>query len=157
MGEPELFREILGRVLARYLTVKPEGVVVDGHPAKDVTARVLSFGAARTLYRGRRPACRSLDGHKALSKETLCAECHERKHCTPQVRVDLLLRDRPFRLLLSYSSARNFLLYASEMKRRGAALEHVGTRIRVLNRGSWGELRFTCTGAEPTSMSATPS
>ena len=143
MGDPELFREILGRVLARYLTVKPEGVVVDDQPLDDVTARVLSFGAARTLYRGRRPACRSLDGKKALEKETLCDRCPDRKHCTPQVRVDLLLKDRPFRLLLSYSSARNFLLYASETRRTGIALEEVVTRIRVLDRGSWGELRFT--------------
>jgi len=147
MGEPELFREILGRVLARYLTVRPEGVVVDDQPLDDVTARVLSFGAARTLYRARRPACRSLDGTKALSKETLCAECPDRKHCTPQVRVDLLLKDRPFRLLLSYSSARNFLLYASETRRRGIALEEVGTRIRVLHRGSWGEIRFSSSDA----------
>jgi len=143
MGEPELFREILGRVLARYLTVRPEGIVVDDQPLKDVTARVLSFGAARTLYRGRRPACRSLDGENALEKETLCAECPDRKHCTPQVRVDLTMDDRPYRLLLSYSSARNFLVYASEVRRAGRSVEDVVTRIRVLNRGSWVKLRFS--------------
>ncbi len=143
MGEPELFREILGRVLARYLTVEPEGVLIDGQPLDDFTARILSFGAARTLYRGRRPACRSLDGLKALRKETPCAECPDRKHCTPQVRVDLTLEDRPYRLLLSYSSARNFLVYAAEVKKAGRTVEKVTTRIRILNRGSWGEIRFT--------------
>ena len=143
MAEPELFREILGRVLARYLTVKPEGILIDGRPLDHLAARVLSFGAARTLYRGRRPACRSLDGRKALKKETLCVSCPDRKHCTPQVRVDLTLDDRPYRLLLAFSSARNFLVYASEVKKTGASVEAVNTRIRVLNRGSWGELRFT--------------
>jgi hypothetical protein len=147
MAEPELFREILGRVLARYLTVKPEGILIDDRPLDQVIARVLSFGAARTLYRGRRPACRSLDGRKAPQKETLCASCPDRKHCTPQVRVDLTLDHRPYRLLLAFSSARNFLVYASEVKKTGASVEDVNTRIRVLNRGSWGELRFTSTSA----------
>ena len=142
MAEPELFREILGRVLARYLTVTPKGVLVHDKPLKDLTVRVLSFGGARTLYRGRRPACRSLDGRKALKKETLCATCPERKHCTPQVRVDLTYRDEPFRLMLSFSSTKNFLVHAAAVKKAGAAVEEVPTTIRVLDRGSWGELRF---------------
>lgn len=148
MAEPELFREILGRVLARYLTVTPKGVLVHGMPLTDLTVRVLSFGGARTLYRGRRPACRSLDGRKALKKETLCATCPERKHCTPQVRVDLTYRDEPFRLMLSFSSARNFLVHAAAVKKAGAAVEEIPTTIRVLDRGSWGELRFVSPAAQ---------
>jgi hypothetical protein len=154
MTEPELFREILERVLARYLTVTPRGVLIDGKPLDDLTVRILSFGAARTLYRARRPACRSLDGRKALNKETLCADCQERKHCTPQVRIDLVFHDQPFRLLLSFSSARNFLVHAAAMKKAGTAIENVATRIRILDRGSWGELRFSSPAPRATPSSA---
>ena len=149
MSDPEILREILERTLVRYLDVRPGGLLVDGrlHPEKE--ARVSSFAGARTLYRGRKPFCRSLDGVKAIQSGKLCSECHERRHCTPQVRVDLLLDDRPFRLLLSFTSAKNFLVYASRLKRDGSSVEAVTTRIHVLDRGSWGELRFTRVGTEP--------
>ena len=143
MSEPEILREILERALRRYLDVGPEGVEVDGRLHVETMVRVSSFGGARTLYRARKPFCRSLDGMKAIRGAKACAECHEKKHCTPQVRVDLVLDGRPFRLLLSLTSAKNFLLYVSELKRQGADVQRAATRIRVLDRGTWGELCFS--------------
>ena len=72
-----------------------------------------------------------------------CADCEARARCTPQVRLDLIVERRPFRLLLAYSSARAFLSYEAELRQRRVAIEDVVTKIIVVNRGSWGELRFS--------------
>jgi hypothetical protein len=138
---PEPFRDILYRTAARYLTVRPEGFLVAAKPVPVLDARVLAFGPARTLYRGRKPVCRSLDAVQSIRGKR-CSECPDLKHCTPQVRVDLLVGDRPWRMMLAFTSAKHFLLYAAELKIRGVAIETVTTRMTVIPRGSWGEVRF---------------
>jgi len=138
-------QEIIFQTIARYLTVRPYGIEVapDRPPVPALEVRVLSHGGARSLYRGRRPVCRSLDGVAAIrDPEKLCVPCPDRKHCTPQVRVDLLFEGQPYRLLLSYTSARNFLQYIAEAKARRRDLIATRTRIKITNRGSWGEVRF---------------
>lgn len=143
----EPLREILQRVLVRYLTVRPGGFELQPgdrlHPV--VEARILGYGGARTLYQDRKPICRSLDGLRPITGNTdrTCAECVARARCTPQVRIDLIVERRPFRLLLAYSSARAFLEYEAELRLRGVAIEDVLTKIAVINRGSWGLLRFS--------------
>lgn len=59
-------------------------------PAAEAT--ILNHGGARTLYRGRRPVGRSLDGVTATNGAA-CGDCLERKHCTPLVRLDPSLED----------------------------------------------------------------
>ena len=138
-------KEILFSITARYLTVKPHGIEISPGrtPVRVIEARVLNHGGARTLYRGRRPVCRSLDGLAAVRKpDKRCASCHDSKHCTPQVRVDLLVEGKPCRLLLSFTSARNFLGYVAQLQARGHKPQAVRTRVNVTHRGSWGELRF---------------
>jgi len=143
----EPLREILHRALVRYLTVRPRGFEL--HPGDRlrpvVVARILGYGGARTFYRDRKPICRSLDGVRPVTGDTdrVCFECDARARCTPQVRLDLIVERRPFRLLLAYTSARAFLVYEAELRRRPVAVEDVVTRISVINRGSWGELHFS--------------
>ena len=110
-----------------------------------VEARILGHGGARTLYQDRKPKCRSLDGVRPLTAEVAesCSDCASRSNCTPQVRIEMIIERRPFRLLLAYSSARAFLLYEAELRQRRVAIEDVVTKIAVVNRGSWGELRFS--------------
>lgn len=134
-------RELLFRASARYLQVHPSGLVLDGAPRDRVAARILHHTGARTLYRGRRPHCRSLDGVTALNGQA-CADCHDRKHCTPQVRLDLLIDGRPYRLLLAYTSATNLLAYRALLRAQQRDLPDVTTSITVIDRGRWGELRF---------------
>lgn len=139
--EIPLLRDILLRTTARYLNFRPHGFEFpDGAIKGSISCRILAYGGARTLYRGRKPHCRSLDGSKALDGSP-CDECLERKHCTPQVRLDLLHRGSPYRLLLAYSSAKNFLLFARGQP--AASLEMREIRIAVIDRGTWGELRFS--------------
>jgi hypothetical protein len=148
MTRPDLeaLREILHRASTRDLTVHPLGFEL--HPGEPlhptVEARILGVGAARTRDHNRKPLCRSLDGVRPLSgSDRTCAECPVRDRCTPQVRLDLFVDAQPFRLLLAHSSAKNFLVYEAELRQRSVPLEHVIHRIDVINRGSWGELRFS--------------
>jgi len=143
-------RELLHRVLVRYITVRPNGLELEpGLPPRPlVEARILGHGGARTLYQERKPTCRSLDGVRPVTGDTdrHCADCHLRPHCTPQVRLDLIVDGRAARLLLAYSSARAFLVYEAELRQRRLLVENVVTTIAVVNRGSWGELRFRSRG-----------
>jgi len=146
----KIYRDILARTAARYLTVLPHGIqLAKGKPAlKTLCVQILDHGAARTLYQHRQPVCRSLDGLRPILNPQLhCAQCDQRSICTPQVKVHLVYDNAPYRLLLAFTSAKNFLLYCSQLKEHDHALDQVVTQIHVLNRGTWGELRF----ASPTS------
>ena len=145
-ADVEPLREILHGALKRYLTVRPRGFeLAPGEtPRPAITARILNAGAARTLYQDRQPRCRSLDGVRPLDDANrACAQCRLRPQCTPQVRLDLFVDAQPFRLLLAHTSARNFLVYQAQLQQRHQAFEQRLHRITVINRGSWGELRFS--------------
>jgi hypothetical protein len=146
-GDVPILRHILHRALVRYLTVRPGGFELPfGGPLRRVVeARILGYGGARTFYPDRKPVCRSLDGLRPVTSNTerLCRDCEARARCTSQVRVDLIVERRPFRLLLAYSSARAFLAYEAELRQRHMAIEHVLTKLTVVDRRTWGELRFS--------------
>jgi hypothetical protein len=139
-------RAFLQQAPRRYLTVRPHGFALNpGERLRPVLeVRILGFGNARTLYQDRKPLCRSLDGVEptAPQGQRRCVDCALRPRCTAQVRLDLLVDTQPFRLLLAHTSARNFLLYETQLRERGGALEEGLHRMHVINRGSWGELRF---------------
>ena len=141
----EPLREILHRALVRYLTVTAAGLVLKKGelPRPKVEARILGFGGARTLYRKRKPVCRSLDGVAAVTDtEKTCSDCETRANCIPQVRLDLIVEQRALRCLLAFTSARNFLEYEVLLRRDVVVIEQALHEITVVNRGSWGELRF---------------
>jgi len=143
--QTEILRDIIHRMMARYMTVRPHGIDLGNgrKPIRALNCRVLNYAAARTLYRQRRPVCRSLDGVKALNDSKKCCQnCLERKQCTSQVRLDLVFENCPYRLLLAYTSAKNFLLYTSKLAEEKLEIQTIDTKIVVVNRGSWGELRF---------------
>ena len=58
------------------------------------------------------------------------------------VRLDLFVDATPFRLLLAYTSAKNFLTYHAKLHQRDIRIEDRLHRLTVINRGSWGEVRF---------------
>lgn len=141
----EPLREILQRALTRYLTVTPEGFKLIGRPkaVPEIEARILAFGGARTLYKRRRPDCRSLDGVHSITHPRRCGDCELRTQCTAQVRLDVLVDGRPYRLLLAHTSARNFLAYEMRLRQKQRDYAQVLHQVQVVNRGSWGELRFS--------------
>ncbi len=139
-------RAILQQARRRYLTVRPRGFELNpGERLRPVLeARILGFGSARTLYQNRAPLCRSLDAVRPTAPKARrsCADCRLRTRCTSQVRLDLLVDTQPYRLLLAHTSAKNFLLYETQLRERGIELYEGLHRMTVINRGSWGELRF---------------
>ena len=143
--QAEILRDIVQRMMARYITVRPLGIDLGNNrkliPA--INCRILDYGAAKTLYRQRRPVCRSLDAVKAIGDtKKLCQQCIDRDYCTGQVRVELVFENCPYRLLLAYTSAKNFLLYTGKLAEKKVEIQTTDTKIVVVNRGSWGELRF---------------
>ena len=141
-------REILHQILARYLGLQPKGFVLEPGelPRPLVEARILAAGGARTLYRNRKPECRSLDAVESLThRGRRCQGCVFKPRCTPQIRIDLSIEARPYRLLLAHTSAANFLAYEADLRRRRIVVADVMHHIQVIDRGSWGELRFRCT------------
>ncbi len=140
--------EILDRGVTRWLDLRPRGFEVEtGHCVTSVRARLVRYGAARTLYVKRRPVCRSLDG--VASSHPVgrrCPVCTQRDRCTTQIRLDLVIEGRPYRILLAPTSARNFLEYATELGERGVALEGAVHVLRARRRGSWTEVCFELEG-----------
>ena len=138
--QAEILRDIVRRMVVRYMTVRPFGIDL-GNNTKPILAldcRVLDYGAARTLYRQRRPACRSLDAVKSIDDpEKLCQQCSERNQCTGQVRLDLLFENSTYRLLLAYTSAKNFMIYTAKLADLKLEIRTIDTKIMVVNRGSW--------------------
>jgi hypothetical protein len=113
-------------------------------PTSSALVRIIGFGAARTLYRNRKPVCRSLDAVVSVSHVSRrCEDCVYNKECTGQIRVDLLAAGKPYRLLLAFTSAKNFLLYEAQLGEQRVKLDDVEHRIDVINRGSFGEVRFS--------------
>jgi hypothetical protein len=143
MKPPRPIEDLLRMLLARYATVRPDGLVLDPRaaPVADVMAKLVRSGPARTLYAEKRPSCRSLDGVRSLTGRE-CATCPDRSGCTPQILLDVEIDRQPFRLLLSFTSAKNFLVLVDRLRRESRPLEGTVVRIRVVNRGRWGEVCF---------------
>ena len=144
-ADVELLRQCYRHAPRRELLVHPHGFALDAPRAlaPRIDARILSHGAARTRYVRRQRRCRSLDALTALGDPARrCAPCALRSQCTAQLRLDLIVERHPWRLLLEHTAAKRFLDYQARLLRRAIALEDIVHRIAVIDRGSWGELRF---------------
>jgi hypothetical protein len=153
---PDLLHDLFADAFARYLTVRPGGLQMPHGPlVPSLRARLLICRPARTLYENHQPRCRSLDGIQSIAsarnasrntanaENRTCATCILRGHCTPQIFLELLHDRVPYRLLLAYTSARNFILFVSRLRKHGQPVENSDVLISVLDRGRWGEVRFS--------------
>lgn len=143
MNRPTFLRDVLHRAMAQYLRVSPAGFHLGGAQQKSIVARILKYGEARTLYTNRRPECRSLDGIRSQTHpDRTCASCALQPACTSQLHLELLINGRPYRLLLAYTSAGNFLIYAHSRDFASKPLEHRTHRLIAIDRGHFTEIRF---------------
>ncbi len=135
--------DLFASSFARYLSVHPTGLrFPHGRLCSSVEATVHRCRPARTLYRKKQPVCRSLDGIISIKEENDCASCVDRKDCTAQIYLELTIDAVPYRLLLAYTSARNFMQFASRIGKQGLDLKNTRILIAVRDRGRWGELCF---------------
>jgi hypothetical protein len=142
--------DLFADAFARYLTVRPTGLLMPHGPiVPTLRVRLLSCRPARTLYENHQPRCRSLDGLQSITEARSCAACLLRKTCTPQIYLELLHDHVPYRLLLAYTSARNFMTFASRLRQQGLPVENADLLLSVRDRGRWGELRFLCPQPQP--------
>jgi len=142
-------RELAARAFARYLPVLPAGFRLSAdNIVPTLQASVIQYRPARTLYKNRTQVCRSLDGIRAISKEQECASCLFRRVCTPQICLEILHQGVPWRLMLAYTSARNFLLFKSRLEKEKIPLENSTILISVRDRGRWGEVYFSSVSVE---------
>jgi hypothetical protein len=138
-----LLQDLFHETLARYIAVRPTGLQIGPGPlVASLTAQILTFRPARTLYQNKQPTCRSLDGIQSLQQGRACAACLMRKACTPQIYLELLADNLPLRLILAYSSARNFMTFVSRLRTQHQPIENAHIIISVRDRGRWGELHF---------------
>jgi hypothetical protein len=138
-------RELLYGAFSRYLNVTPDGLQINpSRTERSLSVTILTYRPARTLYQAKKPVCRSLDGIQSMTEGRTCASCLLRKTCTPQVYLELLHDGVPYRLILAYTSARNFLAFASGLRDKGCLLEGARALIAVRDRGRWGEVCFLC-------------
>ena len=157
MSSVYTMRELLGRSFSRYITVKPCGLELrPGKIIQSISATILAFRPARTLYQNKKPKCRSLDGIQSLTEGRACASCLLRKACTPQICLEILHEGIPFRLILSYTSARNFLTFISLLRKKEQPVEGSGIIITVRDRGRWGELCFSSTSTDKSTENPSP-
>ena len=152
MSHVSTLRDLLARSFARYLKVIPAGFQPP-HAERTlpaISATILSFRPARTLYQNRKPVCRSLDGVQALIESRTCGTCLMRKMCTPQICLEILYEGIPLRLMLAFTSARNFMVFVSKQKKAGTPLEGSPVKLNVLDRGRWGEICFASAAGNST-------
>jgi hypothetical protein len=142
--------DLFASSFARYLSIQPTGLrFPHGRLQASVSATLLKCRPARTLYKNRKPICRSLDGIRSIKEQASCISCANRKACTAQIYLELLVDGVPYRLLLAYTSARNFMQFASRLRQRGQEVENAEAIISVRDRGRWGEVRFICQPPSP--------
>jgi len=147
---PSPLHDLFADAFARYLAVRPTGLQMPHGPiVSSLRARLLLCRPARTLYENRHPTCRSLDGIQSLTEGRACASCLLRKTCTPQIYLELLADGVPYRLILAYSSARNFMLFVSRLRQQSQPVENAEVILSVRDRGRWGELRFISPPSQP--------
>jgi hypothetical protein len=138
-------REICASAAARYALIAPAGILLPSaaSPYNPITVRIVTYKPARTRYVNKQPICRSLNGLFSLHDNSRCAACEYRRTCTPQIALDILYRAVPFRLMLAYTSAKNFFAFLRTAQTPHQGIEGATISISVLDRGKWGEARFT--------------
>jgi hypothetical protein len=136
-------RDIMIQNFAQYATVKPTGIILTNkNTVNPIDVIAVKWHPARTLYASKKPKCRSLDGVKSISEKKYCGDCDNKNKCTPQIAFEFLYKTVPFRLMLAYTSAKNFIKFISVMNKNKDDFEGKGISMEVKNRAKWGEVCF---------------
>jgi hypothetical protein len=140
-------REIIAASSARYAQITPQGILLPAAstPYNPLPVSIVTYKPARTRYVSKQPVCRSLNGIHSLQNNVHCATCDNRRTCTPQISLEIFYRSVPFRLMLAYTSAKNFLTLLRTLHMPNQHIEGAFVEITVLDRGKWGEARFALT------------
>jgi hypothetical protein len=138
-------REIIASVCSRYALLTPKGIVLPSSttPYNPLPATVVTYKPARTRYVNKKPVCRSLNGIQSLNDSAPCVSCDYRRTCTPQIALEIQYRIIPYRIMLAYTSAKNFFVFLRTLYSSHNHIENALVEISVIDRGNWGEAIFT--------------
>jgi hypothetical protein len=142
-------REIIASVCSRYALITPKGIVLPTSTTlyNPLPATIIIYKPARTRYVNKKPLCRSLNACTSLNDKTSCVSCSYRRTCTPQIALEILYRSVPFRIMLAYTSAKNFVSFLRTLHTTIDHTENALVEISVIDRGKWGEAKFSLTQA----------
>jgi hypothetical protein len=145
IGSLAPMREIISSVCSRYALLTPKGIVLptSSNPYNPLPVTVVTYKPARTRYVNKKPVCRSLNAIYSLNDKAACISCDFRRTCTPQIALEFLYRAVPFRIMLAYTSAKNFLAFLRTLNPANSHIENASVEISVIDRGKWGEAKFT--------------
>ena len=138
-------REIIASACSRYASISPGGILLPSSPTpyNPLPAIIVSYTPARTRYVDKKPICRSLNGVQSLNDKTPCVRCDYRRTCTPQIALQIQYKGVPFRIMLAYTSAKNFMSFLRTLHMANTPYENACIEISVTDRGKWGEAIFT--------------
>lgn len=142
-----VYRRIINHHMIRYATLVSGGIVLPMSHTRlsSLKVEVIDYGESRTLYKEKKPVCRSFNGinpyHDGSKK---CGECAEELGCTPQVYLDCISSGtiNSMRFMLSYTSAQNFIVFIQQNAIRNIDIKGKQIVISVKNHKSWGEAIF---------------
>jgi hypothetical protein len=121
--------------------VTPDGFVVDDERVPTLTGRVRKTHLVRKRFEDGVLACDSRDGVTARNG-TQCEAClHPR--CQPSLRLHLQNASAVYVIDLAVTAAQNFLRLEDVLEADGKTLDDTPLTLSVINRGYWGEVRFT--------------
>ena len=137
-------RQIMTQTYARYATITPLGIVLPAGPTpyNPLPVTIIAHRPARTLYVNRHPLCRSLNGINSVNGRKRCICCEDKQSCTPQISLEILYRSVPFRIMLAYTSAKNFISFRKTFQAPQRYVDEAFVEISVIDRGRWGEACF---------------
>ena len=137
-------REIIASAYSRYASLTPKGIVLPSSTTcyNPWTVTIVAYKPARTMYVNKKPFCRSLNGIQSLNESSLCVSCDYRRTCTPQIALEIQYQVIPYRIMLAYTSAKNYLSFIRLQYPAKNHIENAPVEISVIDRGRWGEATF---------------
>jgi hypothetical protein len=156
-GDLKLLREELEARSRDLSRIQPNGLLIGDFTYPEIRGVIMSWAMLRKFFRNRRPVCWSDDGETGLGAKQ-CADCRDRSQCGVRVRVHLercepvtgapgdrsrLALPSCVDLELNFTSCVNFHRYAELLALDQVELSDFPTRLTVVSRGDWGEVRFT--------------
>ncbi len=125
-----------------YTRLRPEGFLLNGigAPVAQIQGRIERVSLLRKRFVDSMLVCASPDGIQSRSG-LLCDECLH-PQCRPQLRLNVRSGGSIYVIHLSNTSAENFFRLEDEARDRGEELVDWIVRVKVEDRGRWGEVTF---------------
>lgn len=129
-----------------FITIRPEGFIVNGQFKKELAFTVITESQARKLWteaNGKKQlACFSSNGRKSYKGKS-CNMCSDLDDCQLKLRLLFNLNFKDYCLELPKTSYENYRRYTTKLLEDGFNVKVIITTAYVIDRGYWGEVCFS--------------